>query len=168
MISFNVGFSQNFLLFCYNSDDTVEVGANLYELDTDAAATVEASSSTSETTSPEAAPAPAPTPTKSESAPSAASAPAASSESSHRTPSIKFLGKEGWQAMLSGGTKPAEAAPAAPKSPLAVTTIQDDTVFHPMYGRPSFTEAEMEALILGGASLAPDVVAHSKGAKFTY
>ena len=70
--------------------------------------------------------------------------------------------------MLSG-TKPAEAAaPGAPKSPLAVTTIQDDTVFHPMYGRPSFTEVEMEALILGGASIAPTVVAHSKGAKFTY
>jgi hypothetical protein len=37
-----------------------------------------------------------------------------------------------------------------------------------MYGRPKFTDAEMEALITGGANMAPEVVVHSSGAKFSY
>lgn len=36
------------------------------------------------------------------------------------------------------------------------------------YGRPKFTEDEMEALMLGGANLVPDVKKHSSGAVFKY
>lgn len=67
---------------------------------------------------------------------------------SSRTPSIKFLGKEGWARLRAG--------------------IQTPTVVHipPMYGRPAISESEMEALVMGGASIAPDVKVHSSGAMF--
>lgn len=37
----------------------------------------------------------------------------------------------------------------------------------PMYGRPKFTEEEMEALMMGGATIAPQVVSVSSGASFS-
>jgi hypothetical protein len=43
----------------------------------------------------------------------------------------------------------------------------DNTILkNPMYGRPQFTEAEIEALLTGGATMAPKVLSHSTGAKF--
>jgi hypothetical protein len=70
-----------------------------------------------------------------------------------RTPSIKFLGKEGWTRRRSeqegGAVAPVYDVPAN-------------------YGRPAFTEDEMEALIMGGANLVPDVKQHSNGAVFSY
>ena len=135
------------------SDDTIEVGGDLYELDTEAEATVEASSASSE-------PAASAESTGSVSSAetvtvttAAAPAPSISSSSTqHRVPSIQFLGKEGW-AQVKSGQKP--GAPQVVYVP-------------PSYGRPIFTEEEMEALILGGASVAPSVVAHSGGAVFKY
>jgi len=141
----------------------VEVGAKLYELDTEGTATVEEASDNSSSGSSPAKEAPA----ASEAAPSkpAESAPPPTKSSpSHRSPSIHFLGKEGWQALKSG-KKPGEAAVS--KGPLGVTVVHVDNM-PPMYGRPKFTEEEMEALIMGGASIAPSVVTHSKGAKFSY
>jgi hypothetical protein len=65
-----------------------------------------------------------------------------------RVPSIKFLGKDGWAQALS----PTAAVVYAPMPP--------------NYGRPKFSEAEMEALITGGANIAPQVKKHSSGAMF--
>ena len=124
----------------------MEVGADLYEIDTEAEATVTAS----ETLAAEEAAAPA---AKAATPAPAAAAPAASTtaENSHRTPSINFLGKDGWARVLSG----------AGSAPIVYAIPAD-------YGRPEFTEDEMEALVLGGANIAPDVKVYSAGAEFGY
>lgn len=121
----------------------MEVGADLYRIDTEAEASVSAGAES----------APAPEAAASErkvEAPKAvakaeAPAPAAAPKSSgHRTPSIHFLGKNGW---------------AKRRAPTVV-------YIPPNYGRPAFTEEEMEALVTGGASLAPDIKTYSSGAMF--
>ena len=129
----------------------------MYEIDTEAEGTVAAPAeaqaeepeTTTETTTTAAAVNEDPTPVV---------APAAES-SSHRSHSIHFLGKDGWAKRLAGIEES-----ATPSSPTAVVTVQAD--IHPMYGRPLFTEKEMEALILGGAETAPSVVSKSGGAQF--
>ncbi|CAJ1969672.1 unnamed protein product [Cylindrotheca closterium] len=124
-------------------EETVEVGANLYELDTEAEATAVASEGSAEPAAAEPAPAP---PAK---AAPASDAPVAAKKapSSTRVPSIQFLGKDGWAQKLSG----ADAA----------------VVYLPKnYGRPVFSEAEMEALATGGANIAPQVKDYSHGALF--
>lgn len=152
------------------SDETVEVGAKLYEIDTDATAstddqpkseetkkaTVETSSkeATSETSPKEAAveKTPKEEPAKKSTPPpkakSAKKEPAPKTTTTARTPSIHFLGKEGWATRLSG------------------QTTNQPVYIPPMYGRPKFTEEEMNALITGGADLAPSVLDYSRGAKF--
>jgi hypothetical protein len=124
------------------------VGAQLYEIDTDAEATVAASDASPAPSQP----APA-APVKEAPAPVAAAVAAAPKEESHRTPSIQFLGKEGWTRILSG-----HGAASAP----TVYAIPSN------YGRPKFSEEEMEALMMGGANLAPDVKQHSAGAVFGF
>ncbi|GAX21930.1 hypothetical protein FisN_40Hh021 [Fistulifera solaris] len=128
-------------------DETVEVGANLYEIDTDASASVSTedipkveSKATNESSTPV--------------APSASALPlkAPTAKPTSRTPSIHFLGKEGWATRLSGGSKP------SPTPQLVYIP--------PTYGRPKFTQEEIDALITGGADLAPSVLDYSSGAKF--
>jgi len=117
-------------------DENVEVGADLYEIDTEAEATVSGSASPQEQPD-------EPEKSEPEEVAVAAAAPTPATNATQRTPSIKFLGKDGWAKRLSADDEP-------------------DTVlvgYHPMYGRPSFSEAEMDALILGGANLEPEVVA---------
>jgi hypothetical protein len=80
-----------------------------------------------------------------------------------RTPSIKFLGKGGWAALK---FREKIAVTKISDVPETSTTVYDDAVGHPMYGRLAFTEAEIDALMMGGASIAPEIVAHSSGAKF--
>jgi pyruvate/2-oxoglutarate dehydrogenase complex dihydrolipoamide acyltransferase (E2) component len=142
-----VGLTVVLQLYRYlsTSDDTVEVGSNLYELDTEAEATVEASE----------AAAPASTSGAAESSPPApvaaakAASPAPSKQTQqHRVPSIQFLGKDGWSRVLAG----------VPELPPLPTN----------FGRPAFTEEEMEALMMGGANLVPNVKEHSNGAVFGY
>jgi hypothetical protein len=147
----------------------------LYEIDTEAEASVEAASDAA----PKAEEAP------SESKETATAQPKveevavekepASNSSSHRSPSIHFLGKEGWAQALTvkeeiSSSTASTAAPSTVPSTSSPrqTTVLDGTMIHPMYGRPKFTEAEMEALITGGANMAPEVVTHSSGAKFSY
>lgn len=115
------------------SDETVDVGGDLYEIDTEAAASV-SSSEVVETDS-------APESTPEDPIPEAIAASSATQPTTtgHRTPSIKFLGKEGWAKLLSG----------SPAGGVQVLVGETD----PMYGRPAFTEEEMEALMMGGASL---------------
>jgi len=134
-------------------DDEVEVGADLYEIDTEAEATIEAAEVAAEpaevaaepaqtTTAPvSAAPAPAPTPVV-----SAVSSDTSSSSSSGRVPSIKFLGKEGWASAL---------------------TVEPKLVIPATYGRLEFSEEEIEALLSGGANLAPELKEFSTGAIFS-
>ena len=124
------------------------MGAPLYEIDTDAEASVtsapkaEAPADTaSDTPAAEEAPAVV-------AAASAPPATATKAQQQHRTPSIQFLGKEGWAARL-------RAAPVVELPPM-----------HPMFGRPPFTEEEMEALVLGGAEQAPKLVTPSSQAVF--
>ena len=124
----------------------MEVGANLYELDTEAEATVTVpetpKSATTETTESSTSSEPIvvlPTSDVGDKA-----------ESSHRTPSIKFLGKEGWARILSG---------AGQSAPVLYTIPAD-------YGRPEFSDDEIEALVMGGANLVPDVIHFSSGAEF--
>ena len=133
-------------------DETVEVGADLYELDTEAEATVTAAESSAPTSKPAetsekpiaaAAAKPASTPKAEKKA----------EEKSHRTPSIKFLGKEGWARVLS-----ASGGQSVP----TLYSIPAD------YGRPVFTDDEIEALVMGGANLVPDVKNYSSGAQFGY
>ena len=133
------------LSFPFFSDDEVEVGAELYEIDTEAEATVEASSAAAESTptpEPVASAAPEPTPVE---APATTSSSTTSSPP-ERVPSIKFLGKEGWQRAL---------------------TVEPDYVIPATYGRLDFSEDEIEALLSGGANLAPEVEAYSTGATFS-
>lgn len=124
------------------SEEEVEVGADLYMLDTEAEATVAASEAS-------AAPAEAAAPTPSAAPASAAPVAAAPAKKAPTTrePSIKFLGKDGWALKMSG----ADARVVwVPKN----------------FGRPKFSEAEMEALATGGANLVPEVKGLSHGAIF--
>lgn len=151
-----------------NSDETVEVGAPLYEVDTDATASSVASGDadggtssdgTAEKTDSKAAESPkeeapdAEETTKDQSTSATTTTSSSSTptkKQQHRTPRIQFLGKEGWAERLN--PQPVEELPP----------------IHPMYGRPAFSEEEMEAFMLGGAEQAPKVVVHSSGAKFAY
>lgn len=144
-------------------DDTVAVGSNLYELDTEGTVSQDTSIQTS-----------APIEAVKETAKvepivinSKEPIMETGTASEHRSPTIKFLGKSGWEAALKGhSSEPAPIVVAVASKPNAVTTIVDDTIIHPMYGRPRFTDTEMEALITGGATIAPLVLMHSSGAKF--
>jgi hypothetical protein len=150
--------------FPHIRDETVEVGATLYELDTDAVASVSA------TTAATAAESISSTKVEKTTSETKHSTLQLTATSDHRSPSIKFLGKDGWEALRKGQDVSKQAlngAVSSNLSPHAVTTIIDDKkVKNPMYGRPKFTEAEIDALLSGGATLAPQVLSHSAGAKF--
>ena len=130
----------------------MEVGADLYELDTDVEATVEASVAPSipPTTAKEVGKE-QPTPKAVTPKPSPPAATPQPKTQQHRMPSIQFLGKEGWSHKL------AVAPELPPLPPLPIN-----------FGRPKFSEEEIEALMTGGASMAPNVKQHSYGAKFGY
>lgn len=109
------------------------MGAPLYEIDSEAEATVEASAAV-----PAATPDETTTATETvQSTTTTAAAPPPTQKPGARIPLIKFLGKEGWALKLSGRAEP------------------EPVYIPPNYGRPAFSEEEMEALILGGANLAP-------------
>ena len=143
----------------------MEVGGPLYEIDTEAVATFEASASTTGDESNVEVP---PSPSEKE------EVAASSSSQPRRKSSIKFLGKEGWALLLSGQSAASSAgsvtavSTSAASSSSSVTSVitNDPLVMNPMYGRPQFSEEEMEALIMGGATLAPEVLSLSSGAKF--
>lgn len=87
-----------------------------------------------------------------------------------RIPSIHFLGKEGWALQLSPAlvtvaVAVANAATTVPVKPNAAVTL-DGSFLTPLYGRPLFSEKEMDALILGGANVAPSVKSFSSGSTF--
>ena len=140
-------YTNNIIIY---SDDNVEVGADLYEIDTEGVATVEAAAAPS-TTEEEAPAAPstaepvvaASTPAPTVSSSSSSSSSDVSSEA--RIPSINFLGKDGWAAAL---------------------TVKPEVVVPANYGRLPMSEEEIEALMSGGANLAPELKAYSTNATY--
>jgi hypothetical protein len=142
-------------------DDTVEVGAQLYEIDTEAEASVAPAELVEASGFP---PAVDDAEHLTSSSPKAEAAPSADAAPRHRIPSIHFLQKEGWAKRKAGSScaaapgapepSPATATPGAvsTSSPLAVTTYEVDSL-PPSYGRPKLSHAEMDALVYGGANL---------------
>jgi pyruvate/2-oxoglutarate dehydrogenase complex dihydrolipoamide acyltransferase (E2) component len=131
----------------FDSDDNIDVGAELYEIDTEAEASTSAPEASSEkpAAAVAAAPASVPEPAK---PPVVAAAVPEKKQQSHRTPLIHFLGKDGW------------------KNALTLSAPVNNAPIPANYGRPIFTEEEMEALVMGGANLVPEVKQHSNGAVF--
>eukprot|EP00553_Chaetoceros_curvisetus_P015036 CAMPEP_0204643034 /NCGR_PEP_ID=MMETSP0718-20130828/375_1 /ASSEMBLY_ACC=CAM_ASM_000674 /TAXON_ID=230516 /ORGANISM="Chaetoceros curvisetus" /LENGTH=186 /DNA_ID=CAMNT_0051664069 /DNA_START=218 /DNA_END=778 /DNA_ORIENTATION=+ len=133
--------------FC-NVEDNVEVGANLYEIDTEA----EASASITPA---------AETPSSATSSQVAVEeeikiVAEEATKTGVRIPSIQFLGKDGWKRRLSPQNTiatPTVTTISAGKP--HETTIVASGVMAPMYGRLPFTDREIEALELGGASEVP-------------
>lgn len=136
-------------------DDTVEVGADLYQLDTDGVASVSPAVATVDSGNPLSSDVHIPS----------ESATISTDPTDDRVPSIYFLGKEGWKLRLSGSEAP---TPAVQTNDLALPepVSLEMSYLDPMYGRPAFSEEEMEALITGGACCAPDVKLYSGGAVF--
>ena len=137
-------------------EGVVEVGEGLYILDTD----LSVASASREVESKEA---PAVETPKVDEAP----APAAPKQTT-RVPSIHFLGKEGWEALRKGHSSSVSHSAASgttivsdakPQSP---TSITYQPYVH-MYGRPSISDEEMEALMLGGADEAPEMKKDKNG-----
>ena len=138
-------------------DDTVEVGAGLYILDTDVQNVESAVLETNMSEVNESLDA-----TKA-GGEDIVEVSEPTIKSPTRIPSIHFLGKEGWKARLTATESASPAAPTTsattvlksdkPSAPTSITEIQ----YKPMEGRPLITEEEMEALVLGGALEAPEV-----------
>ena len=149
------------------SDDTVAVGAELYQIDTDTAAaatTTTASESSAKSTGViELAKDTAATPTT-----VVTVVPVQHGGTSHRTPSIRFLGKAGWAARKSAIKQATtETVDQNIYQQLAsVQLVPDDPSWDPMYGRPPVLEDEIESLVMGGASGAPKLLKPSSGAIF--
>lgn len=128
-------------------EGVVEVGGALYVLDTDLSAASAVDASTSVAVEEKEAPPAADV--------AAVGMGASTPSPSTRVPSIHFLGKEGWEALRKGGSKSQSSTSSSgttivsnPK-PQQPTSITYQPYIH-MYGRPTITDEEMEALMLGG------------------
>jgi len=137
-------------------DDTVSVGSDLYQIDTDgvqlsgaeASDTMPAAASTINTT--------------------ATAIPEHLGSTSHRIPSIHFLGKAGWAKKTSSSkvNKDFEISTNQVQHFSQIQLEPDDLTWNPMYGRPPVSEDEIESLAMGGASKAPRLLRPSSGAIF--
>ena len=133
----------------------MEVGSSLYEIDTEAVSTfIETAEKV--TTSDETI----------ESKNTVASPSVEKEQNGVRIPSIKFLGKDGWMKRRSVAGVESTKPPEKTIRPQDAITLDGD-VIGSMYGRSTFSEREIEALLLGGASEAPSVKSGSTGAVFT-
>jgi hypothetical protein len=95
-------------------------------------------------------------------------APSSSSPSTHhREASIHFLGKVGWAARRSGEVGHEHDAEEEQYTVIE-SLAPEDPFWDPMYGRPPITEAEMDALLSGGAAgdNVPQLIQPSQGAVF--
>ena len=141
----------------------VEVGTELYEIDTEAVA--EEGSGVQAAASAPDADADA-TSVHKEETPAVAAAVAVSDDDSTkvRVPSIQFLGKKGWKERrgVQGISSPVVAAVEVPTKPNAVITLENGDL-PSSYGRMPFSEREMEDLGLGGASEAPYATYYGSG-----
>lgn len=117
----------------------------MYKIDTEGTATITADKTDAKGNE---------TPAKSEPSPSVASTDVESSTTHTRKPSIQFLGKLGWKEKLSVVAESSPQKVPQPMKPHGAITL-DGGKLSPMYGRLSFSDREMEALIMGGATEAP-------------
>jgi hypothetical protein len=147
-----------------HSDETVEVGSDLYQIEKTDSKAIIASDVTQRADSS--------TPEK----PSLSLTPELPPESTvnssiyHRTPSIRFLGKAGWAERLHDTSKLIIDV-AAPSNQVSqqytyIQLVPDDISWNPIYGRPPITQKEIEALEMGGATDAPKLIKPSIGATF--
>lgn len=117
-------------------DDTIEVGSDLYQIDTEAVP---------EQITPVANVKEDPPATVAET--STIVAESVTETEQVRTPSLAFLGKDGWAVRRS-------ASEEQNHSGLQTIYVAE---MDPMYGRTPITEEEMDALMLGGANLISDL-----------
>ena len=126
--------------------DEVAVGDDIFEIDTEGVASVEGSVEAAPSAPVASAPAPA--------APATSAATSSTSTSSHRTPSIKFIGKrslvKAQPKAVGNAAKPFPSAKAVKEgNGVDFRTVEGGAWF----GRPQMSDAEMEAIESGGASL---------------
>lgn len=147
-----------------HSDDTIEVGAPLYTIDTDADVSQLLAQSSNDPLADKAADEQVASPVE----PSKVQIPSSVVASfGSRAPSIKFLGKAGWSARRNSEQQKVSIGNSSNFSDSLDKIILDAPSIDPMYGRPIFTEEEMESLMMGGASNAPKLLRYSSGAKFS-
>jgi len=138
-------------------DDNVEVGADLYQIDTEATPSVSSTERTTENSTVAA---------EVEEDREEPLVTADTTTGDKRTPSIRFLGKKGWEERKCARAPPVSAPTATSSSSSSSSVVTITMAEDPMYGRPHFTDEEEEALISGGANLAPKLRRHSHGAEF--
>ena len=129
-------------------EDEVEVGSDLYMIDTEGVATA-----TADTTTASSDPSAADT-TETVDADNVAAAKPTKSGTGTRVPSIQFLGKVGWTHRLSVAGEATTPIPTIPMKPNG-SVVLDGGPLPPMYGRLPFSEREMDDVLVGGASEAP-------------
>ena len=135
-----------------NVDDEIEVGADLYAIDTDADVTFTIGAEDLDATA-----------VHVDDGLNEDKAVAANEQirseiqvKKSRIPSIQFLGKEGWKQKLSAQGDSKEIFASDLSTLNGAITIQDgDGVLPTSYGRAAFSEREMQDLLLGGAEEAP-------------
>lgn len=133
-----------------NVDDEIEVGADLYAIDTDADVTFTIGAEDLDATA-----------VHVDDGLDEEKAVAANEQigseiqvKKSRIPSIQFLGKEGWKQKLSAQGDSREIAASDLSTLNGAITLQDG-VLPTSYGRAAFSEREMQDLLLGGAEEAP-------------
>ncbi|GFH56631.1 hypothetical protein CTEN210_13107 [Chaetoceros tenuissimus] len=134
-----------------NVDDEIEVGADLYAIDTDADVTFTIGAEDLDATA-----------VHVDDGLNEDKAVAANEQigseiqvKKSRIPSIQFLGKEGWKQKLSTQGDSREIAASDSTLNGAITLQDGDGVLPTSYGRAAFSEREMQDLLLGGAEEAP-------------
>jgi len=83
------------------------------------------------------------------------------SKTSKRVPSIHFLGRAGWAARRTVQDTIDEIL-----KPVGQIESLEAPAIDPFFGRPMFTDEEMEAIELGGVNVSPKLIKYSSGAKF--
>lgn len=124
-------------------DDNVNVGSELYEIDTQGTPTLSTTSTTTTTNENN--------DTSEQTSTTSTEPTTTNNQSTTRVPSIQFLGKAGWKQRKEavGVTK------TIPQPASSSTASISDGSIGPMYGRLPFSDREMEALLMGGASEEP-------------
>jgi len=130
-------------------EDEVEVGSDLYMIDTEGVATATADTTTASSDAAAAADT-----TETVDADNVAAAKPTKSGTGTRVPSIQFLGKVGWTHRLSVAGEATTPIPTIPMKPNG-SVVLDGGPLPPMYGRLPFSEREMDDVLVGGASEAP-------------
>lgn len=153
-------------------EDTIEVGANLYDIDTEAEGIVDLKSSSEILASKTANDSSASLDSSHTSNTTENSVPNLPPATGARIPSIQFLGKKGWEIRRNCLVVVDEGAPSEPVSEINISAVTSASLsqisngWNPMTGRPPISDEEIEALAMGGASVAPTIKRSSIRAVF--